>query len=130
MKTPNRTHSRAGEIARPLAIGMLVGAIVSTVLLLIASVVMASYTLPSVATTPLALAAGGIGAVAGGFLTARSAGARGLLLGALCGFLLFLLTAIAGLGIWQELHGVETFIKFVVMTVGGAVGGLLGRRRR
>lgn len=114
----------------PLLIGLCVGVVVGTLLLLGAALLLQSAQLPAGALSPLALTAAGIGALAGGCAAALAAKERGLLIGAVCGTLLYLLLLIAG---WARLGGADAgyaCLKWAVLTVCGAVGGLIGVNRK
>ncbi len=114
------------SMIRPLLVGTAVGILVTVLLLLAAALLMASIQLPSAAVTPIALATVALGALAGGFTAARISRERGLLYGAACGLLLFLIIAVAGMLAMPSTSGATTFVK-LALTVGlGALGGILG----
>lgn len=114
------------RILRPLLIGVGVGITVGVLLLLAAAAVMVSTQVPAAAVTPVALAVIAVTALVGGFTTARLLRERGLLIGAACGLLIFLIVAIAGFSVDQAVQGTLLFLK-LGLTVGcGALGGILG----
>ena len=111
---------------RSLLIGTGVGAISGVILLLAAAAVMASTGIPTGAVTPIALAVMSLSALIGGFVTARLARERGLLWGAACGLLMFLIVALAGLGVEHTVQGISLFLKLALTVACGALGGVLG----
>ena len=96
MSAQNRTPSALMQWLRPLLIGTAVGIIVCIALLLLMAAVVQAVDVPQRATIPLAVTAAAAGAFFAGLAAARAAGQRGLLFGALCGLLLFLLPAALG----------------------------------
>lgn len=126
MKVRSEKESLFGRIIRPLAIGTAVGIVACVVILLVMAAMMASGVFPSRAVTLLALVAGGVGALIGGFVTARLSRERGLLYGAGSGLLLFLLTLAAGLFLSPEGEMGLWLVKLAIMVIGGALGGLIG----
>jgi len=132
MKSHQESASPLARWVKPVLIGMVAGAVVCALLLMVFAAVLAAQDIPHMAVTPLAVAAGVIGALAGGFVGARVAGSRGLLVGLAVGALLYLLIMIAGFILLQDVGGVYAIVKLLLLIVGGAVGGLLGvsRRRR
>lgn len=111
---------------RSILIGTGVGVVLGVVLLLAAAAVMASTGIPTGAVTPIALAVMSLSALAGGFVTARLARERGLLWGAVCGLLMFLIVALAGLSVEHTVQGTSLFLKLALTVACGAFGGVLG----
>ncbi len=126
MNARRENSSAAMRIVRPIVWGGGIGAVVCFVLLLLSATAMASFQVPQAAVIPVAVAILAIASLCGGFVAARVARERGLLYGAACGLLLFLMTAIAGLGSEQTTQGVLLFLKLALAVGGGAVGGIFG----
>ena len=132
MRSRQQDSSAVYRIVRPLLWGMLIGMISCLLLLLLMAAVLAAGDIPKTAITPLAVSAAVVGAVIGGFLTARLRGENGLLFGAVCGVLLYIVVMIVGFSIMHELRGGYALLKLSLMLLAGAVGGVLGvngRRR-
>ncbi len=116
---------RTTPILRPLLFGLCVGVVCCTLLLLAAACLLKSVDVPPGATAPIAVAAAAVSAFAGGWTTARTAHSRGLLMGGACGLLLFLIILLCGLCRGGVDSGYAA-IKLAVLTLSGAIGGVLG----
>ena len=130
MNTRDRSQSFFGRFIRPLLIGVAVGILVCTLLLLLMAAVIQRVDVPRGAALPLAVVAAAVGAFAGGLTAALISRQRGLLLGAISGLVLFLLVLLAGLARYAAVDGPTALLKAVVLVVAGAVGGVLGVNRR
>ena len=111
---------------RPLLIGLCVGVLCGTLLLLISALLIRSVDIPIGAATPLAVTAAAGGAFAGGWTAARIAGCRGLVWGVLCGGLLTLILLLAGLVRAGGIDPGFAAVKTAVLTLSGGLGGILG----
>ena len=121
-----------GRMAKPVLIGVAAGAVGCLVLLLVFAAILAAQDIPQAAVTPMAVAAAAIGAFVGGFVAARIAKTRGILFGALCGLILYLLVMASGFAVLRDIRGTYAVVKLALMVVSAAVGGILGvnfRRR-
>ena len=114
------------RVVRPVVIGTVAGAGCCLLILLLMAAIMASSDIPKAAVTPMAVAAAAIGAFVSGIIAARISRERGLLLGAVCGLLLYLLVMIAGFAILREIRGAYAVVKLAVMIGCAALGGVLG----
>lgn len=130
MNTQSTTRTVLQQWVRPLLVGLCVGVLCCTLLLLLAALAIQSVEIPRAAVTPLATVAAGIGAFAGGLAAALAAGRRGLVMGALCGILLFVIVLLAGLARATGIDPGYAAIKLAVLTVAGAIGGVLGVNRK
>ena len=121
-------RAKAGEIFSAWVGSCL--AIACIALLLLMAAVVRSVDVPSRASMPMAVAAAAGGAFLSGLTAAHLAGRRGLLFGALCGAMLFLLILIAGFVRYSGVSGGFTAVKLLVLTAAGAIGGVLGVGRK
>lgn len=85
---------------------------------------------PQQAVNVIILFLSGIGSLCSGFVTARTAGKRGLPLGSASGLLLFLLFAAAGFSTGSILSFAVFFTRMAVMVLSGALGGYAGIRKK
>ena len=112
------------RVLRPVVIGTVIGAGGCLLILLLMAAVMASSDIPKAAVTPMAVAAAAIGAFISGIVAARISREKGLMLGAVCGLLLYLLVMLAGFAVLREIRGAYAVVKLAVMI------GCAGRRFR
>lgn len=114
------------RVLRPVVIGTVIGAGGCLLILLLMAAVMASSDIPKAAVTPMAVAAAAIGAFISGIVAARISREKGLMLGAVCGLLLYLLVMLAGFAVLREIRGAYAVVKLAVMIGCAALGGVLG----
>ncbi len=122
--------SLAVRWVRPVLIGAIVGVVCCLIALLLCAAIMAAQDIPQMAVTPMAVMAAALGAFAGGLVAGKLAKTRGILYGAACGGVLYLLVMIAGFAVLQDIRGVYALVKLAVMIGCGAVGGIVGANLR
>lgn len=118
---------------RPVILGTAAGVLCCLAVLLIFALLMSIVDIPQPAVTPMAVAAAIIGAFVGGLVCARISGSHGLIYGAACGALMYLLIIIAGFSLLNDIRGWYAVIKLVAVLASSAAGGVYGvnmRRRR
>ena len=130
MHTHNRAPDHLSPWLRPVLTGVSVGVVCATLLLLLFALLIYKLPIPTAAVTPLAVTAMGLGGFAGGFAAGLSGRQRGLLMGAICGTLLLLVLLIAGLIRGDGVAWGYAAVKWAVLTVCSAAGGVLGVHRR
>lgn len=130
MKNQDRTPSVLQGKIKPILLGLCVGVLCTTLLLLLMALIVRSVDVPRGAVTPLAVTAAAVGAFAAGLTAALAARRNGLLLGAVCGLVLFLIILVAGNLRFDSVDGSFAAVKAAVLTVAGAIGGVLGVNRR
>lgn len=130
MNTRTRTKTPLSLYLRPLLWGVATGVVVATVLLFLCALPVYKASLPAGTVTPLAVTAAALGSFAGGLAAGLSARQSGLLMGAVCGTLLYLILLIAGLARGGGVAPGYAALKWAVMTVCSAAGGVLGVNRR
>ena len=126
MKSRKEDTAMVKKLLRPVLIGTGVGAICCLVVLLLLATIMATKDVPKAAITPMAVVAAAVGAFIGGIVSARIAKEKGLLFGAACGLVLYLLVMIAGFSVLKDIRGGYAFIKLAVLIVCAAIGGIVG----
>lgn len=121
-----KDNSAIAKLLRPLGFGIGFGAVTCLLALLIAAAIMTTGAIPASAVTPIAFVAASLAAFVGGFVAARCSRERGLLFGAGCGLLLFLLVTLIGIATLKEVQGTTMLLK-AALTMGlGALGGIIG----
>lgn len=129
-----RSHEKTAPLRltalRPLGLGLCVGVVCCTLLLLLAAVLLNTADIPHAAVTPLAVVAAGAGAFAAGLTTGLAVDRRRLLWGTVGGALLYLVLLVVGLIRSGGVDGGYALIKWAVLTLCGAIGGLVAASRR
>lgn len=116
--------------AKSLLIGLCVGVVAATGLLLLCALLLYKLSLPDGAVVPMAVTAMGLGCLIGGGAVGLSAKKQGLILGAVCGTLLYLFLLIAGLIRTGGTAIGYAALKWAVCAVCSAIGGVWGVNRR
>lgn len=125
MKTHKEESTMIKVFLRPTLIGLLIGIVSCLLVLLVLAAAAASFDIPPAAVVPLAIVATAVGAFAGGFGAAKAAGRNGWLVGGITAVLLFVVSLLSGLGLFQNIDGSFVLIKALVMLACGLVGGVL-----
>ena len=123
MKSRSEDTAMVKKILRPVLVGACMGAVVCLLLLLLMAAVIAAVDVPKAAITPLAVVASAVGAFVGGIVAAKIAKEKGLLFGAACGLILFVL-------VLKEVRGSFAVAKLFILIGCGAIGGILGVNSR
>lgn len=128
MKT-RKSRREVGAAERywlPLLAGTVAGFAVCLVVLLVMALVLTWQDMPLAAAGYMAVAALGAGALVGGVVAARKAGGHGLVWGAACGAILFLIPLLIGWLFFPDVSGVSVWFRLAVAVLCAAVGGVLG----
>ncbi|MDR3644047.1 MAG: TIGR04086 family membrane protein [Clostridia bacterium] len=123
VKQEPRAH---GKFLIPLLCGIIAAFIVSIIVLALLSMVFTMRDMPQTSVIPLSYVAYGLGALAGGLLTARLYGNRGLVSGALTGLLFFIVIYITGAAMHNLGAGGLAFVKLALSIFSGGLGGIIG----
>ena len=118
------------KIAKSEIFGIIAGAVLTVVFMMFGAAVMVKmqkvmYNM----TVPFAMAALCIGALGGGYITARINKSMGMAVGAVCGTGVFLIMLAFGAVFGSKL-GIVTLIRAVAAVISGALGGVLGVNKR
>ncbi|MCH3972020.1 MAG: TIGR04086 family membrane protein [Oscillospiraceae bacterium] len=132
MKSSRIISTKPGTLLlRSVLVGMIGGAASCALLLLLAAAVIQSGgKLPQQFLQPLILIICSISAFLSGFLASKIGRRRGLLTGAVCGLLLFLLCLIGGIVNTHDVFSISALTRLLVMMLAGALGGYLGMYQR
>lgn len=106
-----------------------IGLLVTTVVLLLFSFVMCKKDVPFMLLNPFSAGLLMLGSFLSGYLAARRMREHGMILGALCGLIIF---AILLLGSFMSRFdvGLIAVIKLMIAVVSGAIGGIIGVNAR
>lgn len=122
----NSQNNQAVTITQNVLLGGAVGAAVCSALLALLSFLFVKFgTLPLHYLPIITTAVGSVGSFAGGYFSVKLHKKQGLILGALTGFLIFLIVFFTGIGKGTEYNIGNLVIKCSVMVVMGALGGIV-----
>ena len=114
-----------GKMAKPVLIGVAVGAGCCLLLLLLFAAILAAQDIPQGRLRRWLWRRRQQGLFRG-FTAARIAKSRGILFGAICGLILYLLIMAAGFAVLRDIRGTYALVKLALMVVCASVGGILG----
>lgn len=130
----SRNSGTVAKAVKALAVGTVVGFIICMlILLLITFILVKIQKFPETLVVPAAIFTACIGAFVGGYFSARVKKNNGLLMGAVCALVLFVLLLLIGSLFAGDMFGVVSLLRMSAMLISGAIGGVLGvnkRRRR
>ena len=116
---------------KAVAVGTVSSLLLTLLLLCIAAgFMMMLPTIPKAALPYLMLIPCAVSALVGGYIAAAMAGAKGLIMGFLCGICSFLCLLIIGLLTVNSDFGTVTFIRLGIMALFGTLGGIKGVNRK
>lgn len=111
--------------------GLLAGSIVCTAFLFLFSLVFLKIkSVPFSMVNTLATICAAFGAFVSGYITVRIYRKNGFLYGATAGFVLFLILTVIGFIVSRDKFTYLTLVKFIVLTLMGAIGGVFGVNKR
>lgn len=107
----------------------LFGIAVMLALFLVSHFVVMSASVPLRVIEPIILVIGIIGSFVSGYISSRLIKKNGLLVGALCGLIIFLVMAISNFTVTGEM-GILMLIKFIAIVCSASIGGIIGVNKR
>lgn len=122
----NNTSTPFEAFAKPLISGLIIGLIVTAMLFVLFALGMSFYILPTNSANLVASISLTVGSFCGGFFAAKKLGKNGLIIGALCGLVTFLLFTLIGIAAFGNAPGTSTLIRLLIFVTSGAIGGIIG----
>lgn len=120
------TGSPIQMLVKPVVAGALIGLSVMLILFVLIALLMSFGLLP----LSSAAAAAGLSAAAGAFFAgwkaAKKLGKNGLIVGAICGLVLFLVFSLISMAAFRSTPSTSTLIRLVIFLCGAAIGGIIG----
>ena len=101
------------------------GLLATTVVLLLFSFLMCKKDVPFVLLNPFSAGLLMLGSFISGYLAARRIRERGMMVGALCGLMIFLMLMLASFMNKFDV-GLIALLKLIIAVVSGAIGGIIG----
>lgn len=131
MRKKVQTNKNSVFLMKALIIGTVAGLLTCTLfLILFAGVFVKLGSIQQNLVKFLALFAASVGAIIAGYIALKIFKEKGLYVGAACGSLVFLIFTISGFLAGGESISSFTFIKLLVLTFFGALGGVLGINKK
>jgi putative membrane protein (TIGR04086 family) len=114
------------KFAVSTAIGTGVGMLSVAILIFLMAAALTIGDVPAMIISPVTVFFLAFGSFFGGFASAKLCGEKGFVCGALSGILFFIIVWIFGVFLENSGFGTAAIIKFVMMVVAGALGGIIG----
>jgi len=115
------------KLLKSLCVGIICGLAAVTILTLLCAIIInATGLYPDDVLSYIVLVFLGVGALIGGYIAARLNKASGMAVGALTGFIIFLIIFITGISQSHETLTLYTLLKLIVLIVFSGLGGILG----
>ena len=131
MRKKVQSNRNSVFLLKALIVGTIVGLITCTLsLALLASVFVKLGSIPQNLVNGFALVAASLGAFVAGYIALKIYKEKGLYVGAACGSLVFLIFTISGFFVSSESLSRFTFVKLLLLTFFGALGGVLGINKK
>jgi len=127
MKTgANNTKSTFEDAIKPVTSGLIIGGALTALAFVLFALIMSFGILPLSSANIVSSISIAIGAFFGGFTAAKKFGKNGLIIGLVCGFILFLLFTVIGTAAFKSAPGTSALIRFLIFVIAGAIGGIIG----
>ena len=131
MRKKVQSNRNSVFLLKALIVGTIVGLITCTLsLVLLASVFVKLGSIPQNLVNGFALVAASLGAFVAGYIALKIYKEKGLYVGAASGSLVFLIFTISGFFASGENLSRFTFVKLLLLTFFGALGGVLGINKK
>ncbi|MGN0453081.1 MAG: TIGR04086 family membrane protein [Ruminococcus sp.] len=133
MKAIKTTFFKSGITLyiKAVTAGIIAATIVCLAMLLIVSLILLiSGILPKGILVWVGVVVSALSAFTGGYVSARITKSNGLLVGAVCGAVIFLILFIAGLAGTEDNVSYITFVKLIAVTICSALGGIKGVNKK
>lgn len=121
------------SFVKPVALGLIFGAVTIFALLFAGSAVMKHSNVPQTIIPIIAIISVAAGSFVAGFCASKISKQRGLLTGLVCGVAISLIILLAGLAVLKDSIGGLALTKFAASISASAIGGIVGvntKRRR
>lgn len=120
------SSSHTINFIKPIAFGLILGTLIIVVLFIFFALLMSFNILPTSSATVVSSIAIALGSFFGGFISSKKLGKNGLVIGAICGAIIFLLFTLVGMAAFTSAPGASTLIRLLIFITSGAIGGIIG----
>lgn len=114
------------SIYKTIFVSILIGTIVFVILLPLFALIVTLLDLDISSTGPLASICIGISSAISGYIAARKIKRKGIVIGGLCGLIIFFLIKLISLLINSSGITLITFIHLIIIVLSGCIGGIIG----
>ncbi len=122
----NGNSSPLNTTIKPTVFGLIIGIAVIAFLFVFFALLMSFDILPLSSANVVSSIAISTGAFFAGFTAAKKLAKNGLIIGAACGVLLFLLFTLIGMAAFKSAPGTSTLVRLLIFATSGAIGGIIG----
>jgi putative membrane protein (TIGR04086 family) len=126
MSAKSSEKTGAHAMLRPVAVSVVIGAMVCAALLALMSLVLSVQSVPQVLLDPMAVFAMSVGAFASGFCCARIVRKNGLMCGLLAGAAFSVVLLVCGFAVPGNSWGLGALLKVAIALFSSMLGGVLG----
>lgn len=119
------------KLVKAIIIGVFLSLICIIILTCLSALVISFLpTIPYGGLPYIMLAVEGLGVIPGAYVASAIAKSRGMMIGAICGSIVFLILLAVGMSASTDSLSVMTLVRAVVLIVLGVLGGILGVNRK
>lgn len=119
-----------GKRAKSTLFSILIGEIATILVLLLFSIIMCKIDIPTVVADMLIIVAATLGSFIAGYINGRIVKEKGMIYGAICGFIMALLLLLLKLIFCDPVPTWMTLAKLLLMIVFAAIGGIIGVNKK
>ncbi len=124
-------ENRLADVSKAIIFGVSIGCIICIILFTISSMLFIfSKSLPQNLISYIVIVIMAVCSFFAGYFTAKIYKSNGLLYGAVSGLIIFLIIFFSGSIILQQTATTQTFLKFILSTLMGATGGVVGVNKK
>lgn len=121
-----KRYDTVKEKAIIMGIGIVIGAVVTFVLMLIFALVISTLCIDRAFAQPFATVCLAFGSFAAAFFSAKKIGEKGYLIGTVIGILTFVIVLVISLLVGSGEFTNNTLFHFIITLLASAIGGILG----
>lgn len=130
-KSREKSDNTIARCVKYLVIGCIAGLLLCGALLTICALIFVLIkSIPTQAVLAVSIAISALSAMFAGFLSAKLCHNKGLIMGLSSGLILFILVMISAFSTGGGVFTVSTAMRFILMMLGGAFGGVLAVNKR
>ena len=126
----NGSGMNVHHFLKPVLFGLIVGLVICILSFIVCSFIMISRDIPQSFVSMFAILSASLGGFFAGFVSAKIARSKGLLLGLACGVIISFVILVAGFSVMKQLLGLMLLVKSLMIIAASCLGGVLGGNSR